>query len=189
MRSFGWQPQLLGIKPQRCNVLYVRAGKSGGKTLILNTHMDTVKPSDAYTRDPWGAQIEHGRLYGLGAADAKAQIAAFMYAARMLDLAGITLAGTMKLVFVVDEETGASSPYGTRWLLEQGHLDGDAAIIGEPGNNKIAIGHRGVYRFLIQTRGESVHTGSKEWEEGIIRQKRLSNSLCTSLSACVFTII
>jgi succinyl-diaminopimelate desuccinylase len=166
MRSFGWQPMLYGVSEQRCNVLYVRSGKSGRKTLILNTHMDTVPASDAYTRDPWGAQIENGRLYGVGAADAKAQIAAFVYAARALDLAGITLSGTLKLAFVVDEETGASSPYGTRFLLEQGHLDGDAAIVGEPGDNKIAVGHRGVYRFRIRTRGESVHTGLKEWEQG-----------------------
>ncbi len=186
MRAFGWQPTLHGIKPQRRNVLYVRSGMSGEKTLILNTHMDTVLASDAYTRDPWGAQIENGRLYGLGAADAKAQIAAFMYAARTLDLTGVTLAGTMKLAFVVDEETGASSPYGTRWLLEQGLLDGDAAIIGEPGNNKIAIGHRGVYRFLIQTRGESAHTGSKEWEEGIRGKNAIDDMtrIIQALSTC-----
>src|SRR5436305_6867579 len=119
MRSFGWQPTLHGISEQRRNVLYVRAGKSGGKTLILNTHMDTVPASDAYTRDPWGAQIENGRLYGLGVADAKAQIAAFIYAAHALELAGVRLAGNLTLAFVVDEETGACSPYGTQYLLEQ----------------------------------------------------------------------
>jgi succinyl-diaminopimelate desuccinylase len=166
IRSFDWQPTLHGVSEQRCNVLCVRPGKAKGKTLILNTHMDTVPASERYNRDPWGAQIENGRLYGVGAADAKAQIAAFMYATRILDLAGIELAGTLKLAFVVDEETGASSPYGTRFLLEQGLLDGDAALIGEPGNDKIAVGHRGVYRFRIRTRGESIHTGLKAWEQG-----------------------
>jgi succinyl-diaminopimelate desuccinylase len=167
MRSFGWQPTLHGISEQRGNVLYVQPGKSEGKTLILNTHMDTVPASKAYTHDPWSAEIVDGRLYGLGSADAKAQIAAFMYAVRALEIDGIELAGTLKLAFVCDEETGASSPYGTRFLLEQGLLDGNAAIIGEPGGNKIAVGHRGVYRFRIRTKGESVHTGLKEWEEGI----------------------
>jgi acetylornithine deacetylase/succinyl-diaminopimelate desuccinylase-like protein len=187
MRSFSWQPQLLGISEQRRNVLYVRSGKSREKTLILNTHMDTVPASEAYTCDPWGAQIENGRLYGVGAADAKAQIAAFMYAARTLDLAGIELAGTVKLAFVVDEETGASSAYGTRFLLEQGHLDGDAAIVGEPGDSKIAVGHRGVYRFRIRTRGESVHTGLKEWEQGtrghnaVLDMARVIQALSTCL--------
>jgi acetylornithine deacetylase/succinyl-diaminopimelate desuccinylase-like protein len=104
MRSFGWQPTLHGVSVQRLNVLYVRRGKAESKTLILNTHMDTAPTSDMYTRDPWGAQIENGRLYGIGAADAKAQIAAFIYAVHALDLAGLEFAGTLKLAFVVDEE-------------------------------------------------------------------------------------
>ena len=133
---------------------------------MLTTHMDTVEASN-YTRDPWGAEIEAGRLYGVGAADAKAQIAAFVYAVYALRKAGISLAGRITLAFVVDEEPGACSPYGTRYLLEQGVLDGDAAIIGEPGNRMIALGHRGIYRFRIQITGESTHTGRKAWEQGV----------------------
>ncbi len=114
-----------------------------------------------------GAEVEQGRLYGLGAAYTKAQIAAFVYAARAVQLTEMRLAGTTKLAFVVDEETGACSPYGTRYLLEQGLLDGDAALVGEPGDEKIALGHRGIYRFRVQTQGEAIHTGLRAWEEGI----------------------
>ena len=166
MYLFGWQPHLYGVSEQRKNVVCTRGNKSDGKTLILNIHMDTVPASAAYTRDPWGAEIDGGKLYGVGVADGKAQIAAFMYAVRTLEFAGIELGGRVKLAFVVDEETGASSPYGTHFLLEQGLLDGDAAIVGEPGNSKIAIGHRGVYRFCIRTYGDAIHTGLKEWEQG-----------------------
>src|SRR5260370_41549634 len=68
----GYHPEMVGISAQRPNVLcHIRGEGSSEKTLILSTHMDTVAPSD-YTRDPWGAQIENGRLYGVGAADAKA---------------------------------------------------------------------------------------------------------------------
>ncbi|QBD74924.1 M20 family peptidase [Ktedonosporobacter rubrisoli] len=188
MHSFGWQPRLLGLSKQRPNVLYIRPGKVEGKTLILNTHMDTVPASKGYMHDPWDAQIENGKLYGLGAADAKAQIAAFIYALRALDLAGIELAGTLKLAFVVDEETGANSPYGTRYLLEQGLLDGDAALIGEPGDSKIALGHRGIFRFHIRIRGEAVHTGLKEWEEGTRGSNAILDMSCLiqALSACTF---
>lgn len=165
MRRLAWQPTLHGVSSRRPNVLCTLPGaEAARRTLILTIHMDTVPASQAYTRDPWGAQIENGRLYGVGAADAKAQIAAFIYAARALELAGIRLAGNLTLAFVVDEETGACSPYGTHYLLEQGLLGGNAAIVGEPGDRKVAIGHRGVYRFKIRTRGESVHTGLKEWE-------------------------
>jgi acetylornithine deacetylase/succinyl-diaminopimelate desuccinylase-like protein len=165
MRQLEWHPALYGVSKIRQNVLCTLPGTlPTGKTLILTTHMDTVPASQAYTRDPWSAAIEQGRLYGVGAADAKAQIAAFLYAVQAVQQIGIELAGTLTVAFVVDEETGANSPYGTRYLLEQGLLHGDAALIGEPGEDKIAIGHRGVYRFRLRTHGESVHTGLKEWE-------------------------
>lgn len=168
MLSLGFPAELHGVSPQRPNVVCSLPGTDtpSGKTLILTTHMDTVVPSAEYTRDPFGAEIDGDRLYGLGAADAKAQIAAFVYAVLALRRAGVRLKGNLTLAFVVDEESGASSPYGTRFLLEQGIITGDAAIVGEPGNRKIATGHRGVYRFRIRTQGETVHTGLKEWEEG-----------------------
>jgi succinyl-diaminopimelate desuccinylase len=163
--NLGFQAALIGVSAQRPNVIcHIPGLGKTEKTLILTTHMDTVEPSD-YTRDPWGAQIEEGRLYGVGAADAKAQIAAFVYATHALRKAGISLAGRVTLAFVVDEEPGACSPYGTRYLLEQGVLQGDATIIGEPGNHLIALGHRGIYRFRLQIKGEATHTGIKAWEQ------------------------
>lgn len=167
LQRLGLAHALHGVSAQRPNVLCSLPGTDpDGRTLILTTHMDTVEPSSDYTRDPFGAVIDGGRLYGLGAADAKAQIAAFVYAVRALRLAGVRLKGHLKLAFVVDEESGACSAFGTRYLLEQGLLQGDAAIVGEPGDRKIATGHRGVYRFRLQTNGEGVHTGLKEWEDG-----------------------
>jgi succinyl-diaminopimelate desuccinylase len=160
-----FQTELIGVSTKRPNVIcHISGLGKTEKTLILTTHMDTVEPSN-YTRDPWGAQIEEGRLYGVGAADAKAQIAAFVYATHALRKAGINLAGGVTLAFVVDEEPGACSPYGTRYLLEQGLLQGNAALIGEPGNHMIALGHRGIYRFRLQIKGEATHTGVKAWEQ------------------------
>ncbi len=188
MRLFGWQPSLSGVSEQRSNVLCTRSGKAAGKTLILTIHMDTVPASAAYTYDPWGAEIDGGKLYGVGVADGKAQIAAFMYAVRSLERAGIELDGTIKLAFVVDEETGANSPYGTRCLFEQGLLDGDAVLVGEPGNSKIAIGHRGLYRFRIRTHGEAVHTGLKAWEQGTRGRNAIVDmaQVVHALSTCSF---
>ena len=165
LHQLGLPSELIGVSSQRPNVVcHVPGSGQTEKTLILTTHMDTVEPS-GYTRDPWGAQIEEGRLYGVGAADAKAQIAAFVYALHALRQVGITLAGGITLAFVVDEEPGACSPFGTRNLLETGRLQGNAAIIGEPGNDKIALGHPGIYRFRLQIQGEATHTGLKAWEQ------------------------
>ncbi len=182
LHRLGFQSELRGVSSQRPNVVcHIPESGKAEKTLILTTHMDTVEPSD-YTRDPWGSQIEEGKLYGVGAADAKAQIAAFLYAAHALREAGITLAGRLTLAFVVDEEPGACSPYGTRYLLEQGLLQGDAAIIGEPGNSKVSIGHRGLYRFRLQTWGSANHTGLRSWEEGTIGRNAILDMAQIALS-------
>ena len=186
LQRLGFTAELVGVTTQRPNVVSILPGSAeAGKILMLTTHMDTVEPSD-YTRDPWGAEIEGGRLYGVGAADAKAQIAAFIYATRALREAGIMLAGKLMLAFVVDEEPGACSRYGTQYLLEQGILHGNAAIVGEPGNSQVSTGHRGLYRFRLQTRGEATHTGRKAWEKkseghnAILDMARITLALATT---------
>ena len=191
LQSLGFPVALHGVSPQRPNVLCSLSGSGHNKkTLILTTHMDTVMPSNDYTRNPWEPEIEAGRLYGLGVADAKAQIAIFIYAAYALHRAGIELAGDLTLAFVVDEEMGACSPYGTRYLLDQGLLHGDAVIIGEPGNDKIANAHRGLYRFRIQTLGEATHTGLKAWEQGTRGHNAILDMarIALALSECALPI-
>jgi succinyl-diaminopimelate desuccinylase len=192
LKRLGFQAELHGVSPQRPNVICSLKGLDPReKTLILTTHMDTVEPSSGYTRDPWEAQIDDGRLYGLGAADAKAQIAIFIYAANALSRAGIKRAGNLTLAFVVDEEPGACSPYGTRYLLDQGLLAGDAAIVGEPGNDKIAIAHRGLYRFRLHTKGEATHVGLKAWEQGTRGHNAILDMarIALALSECKLPVV
>ena len=94
LQYLGLPREMHGVSPQRPNVLcFLPGAGTAEKTVILTTHMDTVAPT-GYTRDPWGAEIEQGRLYGVGASDAKAQIAAFIYAMVALQKAGIS-AGCM----------------------------------------------------------------------------------------------
>jgi acetylornithine deacetylase/succinyl-diaminopimelate desuccinylase-like protein len=76
----------------------------------------------------------------------------------------VKLDGRLILEFVVDEESGADSPYGTQLLLQKG-ITARVALIGEPGTAKVAIGHRGGYRFRLTTIGEAVHTGTNAWEK------------------------
>jgi len=151
----------------RPNVLAWVRGASRARTLILNGHMDTVMPSPLWTRDPFGAAIEEGRLYGLGALDMKASLSVFVYATRALLEVGVRLGGDLALAFAVDEEPGAYSPFGTAYLLEHG-LRGTTAIVGEPENTNITVGHRGGYRFRLVVRGEAAHSGLLAWERGAI---------------------
>ena len=81
-------------------------GAGAGPRLIYDGHMDTVGVSDLYSwaRDPYGAQIEGGVLYGLGACDMKGALAAMVYGGKALVDAGIQLAGELCVVGVVQEE-------------------------------------------------------------------------------------
>jgi succinyl-diaminopimelate desuccinylase len=166
LHRLGLPARLIGASAQRPNVICpIRGSGRSEKTLILTAHMDTVEPT-GYTDDPWSGKVANGRLSGVGSADAKAQIAAFIHAVSALRLAGIEPGGNVVLAFVVDEEPGACSPFGTRYLLDQGLLSGDAALVGEPGEDKISIAHRGLYRFRLSIKGEATHTGLKAWEQG-----------------------
>ncbi|NDJ75758.1 MAG: M20 family metallopeptidase [Chloroflexi bacterium] len=163
--ALGLDVELLGVSAARPNVIATLRGAGHGPTLILNGHMDTVRPSPLWERDPFGADIEGNRLYGLGALDMKASLGAMIFAVQALLETGVKLAGGVVLTFVVDEEPGACSAFGTQYLLAHG-LRGDAAIIGEPSNYTVTTGHRGGYRFKLTVRGEATHTGLLAWERG-----------------------
>jgi acetylornithine deacetylase len=123
----------------RPNVTAIARGRGGGRTLLLNAHMDTV---------------ENGRLYGRGAYDMKAGLAAAMSAA-----AAVTgLAGDVVIAAVCDEEAGA---LGTRALLTRGPRV-DAAIVTEPTDLKVAVAHKGFAGFEIETAGRAAHGSQPE---------------------------
>lgn len=164
LKKIGIQAQRMAINPQkRPNIIAKIKGKNG-KTLIFNGHMDTVLPSSKYSFDPYSGKIKGGKLFGLGVCDMKASLACFVFVAKALKEAKIKLKGNLILTFVIDEEIGSCSPFGTAYLLKKG-LKGDAAIIAEPMTYKICTGHRGRYIFKITTVGEATHTGGRDWEE------------------------
>ncbi len=166
LAALGLAPTFSGETEARPNVLATLAGASGNhRALILNGHMDTVMPGPNWTRDPFGGAIEDGRLYGLGALDMKASLSIYVFVVQALLEAGVRLKGDLHLAFVVDEEPGAYSRFGTAFVLDQG-LTGTAAIIGEPMNDNVTIGHRGGYRFRLVVHGEATHTGLASWERG-----------------------
>lgn len=80
---------------------------------------------------------------------------------------------SIQLACVVDEESGACSLIGVRYLLEKKLISGNGAIYVYPGRN-ITIGHRGLLRLIVNVKGENVHTGSVEWNTG----KKGANAVC-----------
>lgn len=139
----------------RPNLVAIHRGKGGGRSLLLNGHIDTV-PLDSlckWRHHPLAGVIENGRLYGRGACDMKAGVAAMILATRYVQILHPELKGDVIIESVVDEEGGGN---GTLSCIEQGYT-ADAAIVTEPTNLHILCASRGVYLLQISVEGKSIH--------------------------------
>ena len=143
----------------RPNVVARLPGAVGGRSLVLNGHVDVVSPEPVagWTHDPWGAAIAGDRLYGRGANDMKAGLIANLMAVCCLQGLGIQLRGDVVLQSVIEEEAGGGG--GTLALLVSGSI-GDAVLISEPTNLGVRIGSSGVLYFRISVTGRTAHAGN-----------------------------
>lgn len=143
----------------RINVVGLRRGRGLRPSVHLNGHFDVVPAGAGWTMDPFAGIVKDGRIYGRGACDMKAGIAAAVFAAEAIRRAGIELAGSVEISGTVDEESGGFA--GMAWLAQQGRVSAartDAVIIPEPLNvDRICVGHRGVYWFEVATHGRIGH--------------------------------
>ena len=138
----------------RPNLRVVRKGTGGGKSLLFNTHVDVVPPSQGQERpfDPW---IEEGVIYGRGACDAKGQIATlYLVLAALKDL-DISLKGDVTYHLVIEEECGGN---GTLAFI-RGEDRADAAVVLEPTDMTILPSVRGAVWFDMTCYGRSGHSG------------------------------
>ena len=99
------------------NLIARLAGAKPGRRLLFNGHLDTFPAGDAaaWNGSPFSARVEKGRLYGRGACDMKAGLAAAMMTAKLLAEERASLTGELVLTFVSDEETGALGARNTCW--------------------------------------------------------------------------
>lgn len=163
--DLGLDAAIYAKDPDRPNVV-VTAG-SGPLRFLFVAHLDTVAAGNAtrWTYPPFAAEFAEGRLWGRGACDNKAGIVCALYALAELHQTISPGKGRVMLAAVADEESGASSPLGVRYLLDEGLVGGEGAIYTYPGRI-VTLGHRGLLRFTIDVTGQSVHTGSVEWAGG-----------------------
>jgi len=146
--SHGLDTRADEIAPGRWNVVAVVRGSGGGKTLMLNAHMDTV--GVAGMEGALEPQVSDGRLYGRGAYDMKTSLAALLLAgARAKELG---LRGDVVLCAVADEEVAS---IGTTAVAEAWRAD--AAIVTEPTEERVAVAHRGFVWLEIETTGRAAH--------------------------------
>ena len=150
LTAWGFTVDLVDVAPGRPNVIARIGGGHGGRSLILNGHLDTVGVA-GMTHDPFAADIRDGRLYGRGSCDMKAGVAAMCAAAWRA--AQNELGGEVIIAAVVDEEWAS---IGTRHLLDMG-VRAHAAIVTEPTRLAIAPAHRGFAWADVRVEGRAAH--------------------------------
>ena len=149
-----------GIAAERLyNNVYARAAHfdAAKPTLLLNSHHDTVRPTAAWTRDPFAATWEGERLYGLGANDAGASVAALTAAFRHYYDAELPF----NLLLALSGEEECMGEHGTRALLPAlGPID--MALVGEPTRMRAAVGERGLVVLDCTAHGRAGHAARDE---------------------------
>jgi len=147
----GLPVELHATEGDRPNVLS-RIENGAGPTLLLTGHVDTVLAVDGWSCDPWRARREGDRLYGLGACDMKAGVAAALLAARALARRPDRWRGTLLFASVVDEEAYS---IGARALIAGG-LEADACVVTES-SWRPCLGSVGKVLVRVEVEGKAAH--------------------------------
>ena len=141
-------------------------GDGKGRSLILNGHYDTVPLGviENWTHDPFNGEIHGGKIFGRGACDMKAGIAAMLQAVKFIQKAGIRLDGDLIVQVVPEEEL---TQMGTLACCQKGYK-ADAAVIPEPSGMNVWIAMRGSIHGKITVFGKAGHAAQRQphWRAG-----------------------
>jgi acetylornithine deacetylase len=148
LRGAGLEVEVREAAPGRPNVVGIARGSGGGRSLLLNAHLDTV--GVAGMESPFTPVVRDGRLHGRGAGDMKGSLAAIMLV--VAAAAREQFRGDVVVTAVADEEVGS---IGTEEVVRR--LTADAAIVAEPTEEVVAIAHKGFVAFEIETEGNAAH--------------------------------
>ena len=170
MRRLGLDVHVRDVAPGRPNVVGVLEGRAPGRSLMFCGHVDTV--GVAGMAAPFEPRIRDGRLYGRGAQDMKAGVAAMVDAARLVAERGLDR-GRLIVAAVVDEEYES---IGADALAAEWHADG--AVVTEPTDLQVAVGHKGFAWLEVETIGRAAH-GSRplDGRDAILRMGRILQRL------------
>ncbi|HEY5907056.1 MAG TPA: M20/M25/M40 family metallo-hydrolase [Vicinamibacteria bacterium] len=139
------------------NLVVRRRFGEGGPVIALNAHGDVVPPGEGWTRDPYGAEVVDGWMYGRGVAVSKSDFATYAWALRALEeteRSGARLTGTVELHLTYDEEAGGE--IGPGFLLEQGISRPELAL-GAGFSYAVVTAHNGCLHLEVQVDGRSAH--------------------------------
>lgn len=141
------------------NVVGILKGTGGGRSILLNGHIDVVPEGDRkdWQHDPFSGMLEGGKLYGRGSTDMKGGTVSLILAMEAIIHSDIQLKGDVIFQSVIEEESGGA---GTLAAVLRGYT-ADGAIIPEPTNMKIFPKQQGSMWFRIKVKGRSAHGGTR----------------------------
>jgi acetylornithine deacetylase/succinyl-diaminopimelate desuccinylase-like protein len=199
LRGAGFETELLAAVDERPNLVATLNGNPDGPTLLYLGHVDTVLADPAEWRhDPWSGDLADGYLWGRGALDMKSQVAAEAVAGAALASRGWRPArGSLKLVFVSDEETGGD--VGARWLTEN-HPDkvrcdmllneGGGEVFEYQGRRRYGVccAEKGIFRFKLTASGAAGHASlPKTGDNALLKLGPILQKLASSESSYLVT--
>ncbi len=162
---------------QRPNVFASVKGEGKGPSMCLSGHVDVVsaEPLETWTKDPWGGEVEGNYIYGRGAGDMKAGVAALLIVVEALRETNIILNGDLFVETTIEEEDGG---VGGNLYLRMIKPKPDAAIIPEPSNYVIGLASAGVMYFRVTVPGLTAHAATAHFgENAILKTLPILNAL------------
>ena len=170
MERHGYKPECIGL-----NLLcYGHSYDPAKPTILLNSHMDTVKPVAGWTRDPFTPTVEDGRLYGLGSNDDGAGLVSLLYAFYELD----SKPQSYNPLFLATVEEERNGQNGMK-LVVQSLPKVDVALIGEPTGMQPAIAEKGLMVLDFTVHGKAGHAARNEGINALYRATELIEKLRT----------
>jgi acetylornithine deacetylase/succinyl-diaminopimelate desuccinylase family protein len=134
--------------------LVVRRTYGPGKTVLLNAHGDVVPPGEGWTHDPYGGEIEGGKIYGRASAVSKCDFSTYAFAVRALEAVVQPKAGRVELLFTYDEEFGGE--VGPGWLLKHKVIHPDL-MIAAGFSYQVITAHNGCLQMEVTVHGKMAH--------------------------------
>ncbi|MBO6078681.1 MAG: M20/M25/M40 family metallo-hydrolase [Bacteroidaceae bacterium] len=170
MESHGYKPECIGL-----NLLcYGHSYDSAKPTLLLNSHIDTVKPVAGWTKDPFTPVIEDGRLYGLGSNDDGAGLVSLLHTFYILD----SKPQPYNPVFLATVEEEVNGQGGMKLAVQSlPHID--VALIGEPTGMQPAVAEKGLMVLDFIVHGKAGHAARNEGINALYRATELIEKLRT----------
>ena len=148
------EAEVHAVGMQSVTNLLVRKKFGAGPTVLLNAHGDVVPPGEGWTHNPYGGDIEDGKMYGRATAVSKCDFSTYAFALRALEAIAKPTYGSVELLFTYDEEFGGA--VGPAWLLKHGIIHPDL-MIAAGFSYQVITAHNGCLQMEVTVHGKMAH--------------------------------